>query len=381
MKKSLIALVMLISITTMAQNEKPFRLQGSLKNILLPAQKVYISYQSNGNNVLDSVNVTDGQYSFSGKLTEPLLARLRIKYNPGVDGKPVKVVGGRDLITLFLSPDHIDVSSIDSFSNATIKGSKANDEYKKLVTLLKPVNDILAELYPAYNKASKAKDVAGAKAIEAKIDAQDLELKKIYAEYVRNNISSPIALFAVNQAAGWDINPEIVGPLYAALPESARQSASGKNLGDRLEIAGKTAIGKPAMNFTQNDTLGMPVSLASFRGKYVLVDFWASWCGPCREENPNVVKAFQQFKNKNFHIVSISLDQPGAKDKWIDAIHKDNLTWTHVSDLKYWENDVAKQYGIRAIPQNFLVDPQGNIVAKNLNGEELEKKLSEFLPK
>src|SRR5450755_1257225 len=115
MKKRLIPLVMLISITVMAQNEKPFQLKGSLKNIALPVQKVYISYQSNGNNVLDSVNVTDGQYSFSGKLTEPLMARLRIKYNPDADGKPVKLVGGRDLVTLFLSPDHMEVSSVDSF--------------------------------------------------------------------------------------------------------------------------------------------------------------------------------------------------------------------------------------------------------------------------
>ena len=111
-----------------------------------------------------------------------------------------------------------------------------------------------------------------------------------------------------------------------------------------------------------------------------MVDFWASWCGPCRRENPNVVKAFQQFKNKNFHILSVSLDQPGAKEKWMDAIHKDNLTWSHVSDLKYWENDVAKQYGIRAIPQNFLLDPTGKIVAKNLNGEDLQKKLASLIP-
>ncbi len=100
-----------------------------------------------------------------------------------------------------------------------------------------------------------------------------------------------------------------------------------------------------------------------------------------QKENPNVVKAFNNFKDKGFSVLSISLDQPGAKDKWIEAIHKDNLTWTHVSDLKYWENDVAKQYGIRAIPQNFLVDPQGTIVAKNLNGENLEKKLTEFINK
>jgi len=133
------------------------------------------------------------------------------------------------------------------------------------------------------------------------------------------------------------------------------------------------------MNFTQNDTLGIPVSLASFKGKYVLVDFWASWCGPCRRENPNVVKTYNAYKDKGFQILSVSLDQPGAKDKWIKAIHDDNLTWTHVSDLKYWDNEVAKQYGIQAIPANFLLDPEGKIIAKNLRGEDLAAKLSTVL--
>lgn len=134
------------------------------------------------------------------------------------------------------------------------------------------------------------------------------------------------------------------------------------------------------MNFTQNDTLGNAVSLASFKGKYVLLDFWASWCGPCRAENPNVVKAYNKYKDKGFTILSVSLDQPGKHQAWMDAIHKDGLTWTHVSDLKFWDNEVAKQYGIRAIPQNFLIDPEGKIIAKDLRGDELTKTLSELFP-
>jgi thiol-disulfide isomerase/thioredoxin len=125
--------------------------------------------------------------------------------------------------------------------------------------------------------------------------------------------------------------------------------------------------------------LGVPVKLSSFRGKYLLVDFWASWCGPCRRENPNVVKTYQAFKDKNFTILGVSLDQPGAKQKWLDAIHNDNLTWTHVSDLKFWQNDVARLYGIQAIPQNLLLDPSGKIIARNLSGEQLAKKLSEVI--
>ena len=381
MRKNIVGLSLLLAFSSaIGQTEKAFEIKGSLKNIALPVQKVFINYQSNGNNIMDSVEVKDNQYVFTGKVTEPLPARLRIKYVPAADGKPVKIISGRDMLTLFISSDNIKVSSIDSFSNATIKGSKANDEYKKLTALLKPVNDQLNTAYEAYSKASAAKDEASRKALEDKIDALSIDSKKVYGDYAKENPNSPIALYAVNQYAGWDINAEEVGPLFAALPAATQQSASGKNLNDRLEIARKTAIGNYAMEFTQNDTLGTPVSLSSFKGKYLLVDFWASWCGPCRRENPNVVKAFQQFKNKNFHILSVSLDQPGAKEKWMDAIHKDNLTWSHVSDLKYWENDVAKQYGIRAIPQNFLLDPTGKIVAKNLNGEDLQKKLASLIP-
>jgi len=130
------------------------------------------------------------------------------------------------------------------------------------------------------------------------------------------------------------------------------------------------------LDFTQNDTLGVPVALHSLKGKYLLVDFWASWCGPCRAENPNLVNTFNKYKEKGFQVLGISLDRPGAKERWLQAIHDDRLAWTHVSDLQFWDNAVAKQYGIQAIPQNLLLDPNGKIIAKNLKGEDLDKKLA-----
>lgn len=369
----------LVSLSAQAQTTTNFTISGTATTGNLSVAKVYLQYQSEGNNTMDSSDFVNGKYSFKGNISEPVLARIRVKYSPDAAGKMIKPMQGRDLISVFLSSGDITINSIDSFSNITVNGSVAQDDYTKLTKSFQPLNEQMNGLYKQFEEAGD--DEAKKKAIEDKADSLDKLQKKMYADFVTTHPNSPIALYCVNVFAGWDINPELVAPLYAKLPATTQQSFSGKNLGDRIAIARKTAIGNVAPEFVQNDTLGNPVALSSFRGKYVLVDFWASWCGPCRRENPMVVKAFQQFQAKGFTIVGVSLDQPGAKEKWMDAIHKDALTWTHVSDLKYWENEVAKQYGIRAIPQNFLLDPSGKIIAKNLNGENLEKKLTELFTK
>lgn len=378
MKKSLFFAFMSVVLSVSAQTERPFQVKGVFKKLGFPVQKVYLSYRAGDKNVTDSVEPKDGVYVFSGKLAEPVLGFLRVKYLPDADGKPVKMVSSRDFTRVFLSAGTTSVSSVDSFSNTTIKGSKANDDFTKLEAALKTVNAQMREVSAEYSKAAAAKDEAARKAAEDKLDALDKESRLVYKAYVKNNLTSPVAVYAISQYAGWDINADEVEPLFNQLPTASRGLPTARLLQEQIGIAKKTGIGREAMDFTQNDTLGVPVSLSSFRGRYLLVDFWASWCGPCRRENPNVVKAFQAFRDKGFHILGVSLDRPDAKDKWLKAIHDDNLTWTHVSDLKYWQNAVAQQYGIQAIPQNLLLDPQGKIIAKNLNGEQLQAKLAEI---
>ncbi|RYE20086.1 MAG: TlpA family protein disulfide reductase, partial [Sphingobacteriales bacterium] len=167
--------------------------------------------------------------------------------------------------------------------------------------------------------------------------------------------------------------------LFSKLSKDLHTTNAGVEFQKRLDALSTVAIGAAAPDFMQPDTSGIPVKLSSFKGKYVLLDFWASWCAPCRNENPNMVKVYNSFKDKNFTILSVSLDQPGRKDLWLKAVHDDGLVWTQVSDLKFMANDAALLYNIRAIPQNFLVDPAGKIIAKNIFGDELEKKLSEVL--
>jgi peroxiredoxin len=166
---------------------------------------------------------------------------------------------------------------------------------------------------------------------------------------------------------------------FAVMHEDVQNGFYGKIVKQQIDAARTGAVGTQAIEFSQANPDGQQVALSSFRGKYVLVDFWASWCRPCREENPNVVKAFNKYKDKNFTVLGVSLDQSRAP--WVKAIEKDKLTWTQVSDLKGWSNEVAAKYNVQSIPQNFLVDPTGKIVAKNLRGEELNSRLSEIFEK
>ena len=369
-------LLLLLPVVSIAQSPKQFELKGKL-DLSKPVDWIYLRYVSGEDNVTDSVQPKDGEFKIKGLITEPVVATLITKSKPQGEEKPA-----REFVQLFLEPTKMEFSAKDSLKNNTVKGSAGYSDFAALMKQQEVYNKQFDPLYDAYDSLQKAGDKEGMKKTEDAINALNDKMNEaVYATFVRKHPNSSVALFAVKQYAGWDIDAAKVEPLFNMLPASAKALPSAKALKGRIDIAKKTGIGNYAMDFTQNDTLGKPVSLSSFKGKYVLVDFWASWCGPCRRENPNVVKVFNKYKDRNFTILSVSLDRPDAKDKWLAAIHKDNLTWTHVSDLKYWDNAVAKQYGIRAIPQNLLLDPQGKIIAKNLRGEDLDAKLTDVFNK
>ncbi len=353
---------------------------GDASKMKTPITWVYISYPIGGDEwKRDSAKVTsNGIYKFSGEIPEPALISLWPAFADQPDGKKKPLVYRRDYTRLFLEPSSIVIHNVDSFSNATISGSVTHEVYLALQEKLKPINDKNDALNRQYAQLSRMKDTEGMKKMEPMFDELSAERKGLLKDYFLKNPESPIGMYVLNEIAGWEINAGEVEPLFKKLPGSAQNLPSGKALKEKIEIAKKTGIGRFAMDFTQNDTAGIPVKLSAFKGRYVLIDFWASWCGPCRAENPNVVKAYNKYKDKGFHILGVSLDRPNDKEKWMKAIYDDKLMWTHVSDLKYWKNEVAIQYGINAIPQNFLLDPEGKIIAKNIRGEELDKELGKL---
>ena len=381
--KRLILLIFILTpffVAAQANTNSRFIISGKLKKMKDTAEWVYLYYIEGNNRITDSAQVQKGKYRFTGEISEPVLSRLRVKYKTGLTEEEMHASENKHFATVFLTPGRIRVSSVDSFSNMQVKGSSAHTDYKKFESLSRPFNDSMQALLTAYNLYRKEGNMEEMKKIGEQGTLLEQSIREnVYRSFIRTHPSSAVSLLILQQYTGNEINFDEIDPLFNQLSPVVKGYPSAQQLRERIDIAKRTSIGQMATDFTQNDTLGNPVSLSSLRGKYLLVDFWESWCGPCRAENPNVVDAFHKYQSKGFSVLGVSLDRPGAKDAWLKAIHDDNLTWTHVSDLQWWDNGVAQLYGIPSIPQNLLLDPAGRIIGKNLRGQDLHNKLEEVL--
>jgi peroxiredoxin len=275
-------------------------------------------------------------------------------------------------VPFFAESGNIKITGTADLKKTEIKGSKTQDESEAYDKSLKDLTDQEEPLYQKYGKVSKEEQIA----LEAKLNDLRMQKRARAGAYIAAHPASAFSISLVADRASMGEYKDVAA-IYEKLDPSALQTAEGRKIAQRLTVLQKSALGEQILDFTQNDTEGKAVQFSAFKGKYVLVDFWASWCGPCRGENPNVLKAYNEYKDKNFTVVGISLDDKA--ENWKKAIKEDNMPWTELSDLKGWKNELATYYGIQGIPSNLLVAPDGKIVAKDLRGEALHAKLAELL--
>jgi peroxiredoxin len=313
----------------------------------------------------DSTQIKEGKFTFTGKIGLPEMFYLSLK---GREGN----------FPFFIENSSLAVKAFaDSLDKSEVTGSATHDLYKSFLHQDDLFNKKLENLYTQYMAAKEANDTVKCQGMEAGFDAIEKEQAASMKEFILKNGKSVVSAYlALSNAYNFDLDK--LKEINKAMDPSIAESNYVKKLKEREDILTKLLPGNMAPDFTMNDTAGVAVSLSSLHGKYVLVDFWASWCSPCRAENPNVVAAFQKYSAKGFTVLGVSLDKD--KKKWQEAIAKDRLTWTHVSDLQGWDCSSAKLYGIMSIPANFLLDKEGKIIGSSLRGEDLEKKLEEVLP-
>ncbi len=310
---------------------------------------------------VDSVEAKNGQFTFTGTIEAPEVYYLNF-------------TADKKYHRFFLEPGTITISG--TLDQPVFDGSQAQAVFDAFTNQMKQFDERASSLGQQYQQARTSGDADKIKSLEDEFEKLDTEQREFILQFAKDHGSSVVSPYIVSSNI-YMFDLDQMQQVMASLDSTISNSKYVVQLQNHINKLQNVEVGKEAPVFTQDNPDGQPVSLKDFRGKYLLIDFWASWCKPCRAENPNVVAAYQKYHDKGFDVLGVSLDR--NKEAWIKAINDDHLVWTQVSDLKYWNNEASDLYAVSSIPANFLLDPQGVIVAKNLRGDKLEEKLEEVL--
>ncbi len=363
MKKIIIVLTAVVALWGCSQAPK-YEIQGHLDGA--QGGWVYLSQQQEGKIVhVDSAEIKDGNFTMTGTLDHPDIYYLQVQDKRGA-------------LLLFMENNNLKVTgNVDSLWLARAEGSPYQDDYNAYQELLNPFEEQYRALYGQWQQARMTGNEALAKKIEEEYDSLNQEQQKIDEKFIEEHPNSLVSPYLLRSMA-YNMEGDEMQKYLDELDTSFNSITFVKELQDWAEAKKRVAEGQKAPEFALADTSGNTVSLSSLLGKgYLLIDFWAAWCSPCRQENPNLVKTYQKYHDKGFDIIGVSLDQD--RNAWVGAIQKDGLPWTQVSALQGWQDETAKLYAVRSIPSNFLLDKDGIIVGRNLRGDDLKKKLSELL--
>jgi thiol-disulfide isomerase/thioredoxin len=372
-KNTIAILFLLPAGMCMAQDK--FEISGNLSGIGSD-KKVILSYKnSEGKDAKDSAEVKNGKFVLNGTTAfgnKAYLALVPVKKDTSTRRR------GEDYREFYLEKGKYKVIGDGDISKANITGTAAQSDFllwtSKSQALLAQFKEITQRFMKVYY--AKVKDTVAIQKIQAEAKPVHAKIEAALDSFIFSHPDSYVALDLIATEKTAVIDPQIFEAYYKPLSKRVLSSFSGQRLTAKYDKAKQIAIGK-TVDFTQTDDKGNEFKLSSLKGKYVLVDFWASWCGPCRAENPHLLKAYNQLKDKKFEVVGVSLDE--TKAAWLNAVKQDGMPWIQVSDLKGFKSDLAVKYGISAIPQNFLINPEGVIIAKDLRGEDVNKKIAVFV--